>query len=98
MPQARAIGHPDLETVVTPRWHDFRHEAISRCFDAGWTAEKVMDFSGHVDIKSLLRYRHPKIDDAVARLRRLAPATPPRLPSSSDLVGRVVAERVLIES
>ncbi|MES0810343.1 site-specific integrase [Roseibium sp. SCPC15] len=53
------------------RWHDFRHEAISRCFDHGWTAEQVMDFSGHVDIKSLLRYRHPRVADAVARLRRM---------------------------
>lgn len=53
------------------RWHDFRHEAISRCFDHGWTAEQVMDFSGHVDIKSLLRYRHPRVSDAVARLRKM---------------------------
>lgn len=30
-----------------------------------------MDFSGHVDIKSLLRYRHPRIDQTVARLRAL---------------------------
>ena len=51
------------------RWHDFRHEAISRCFDAGWTSEQVMDFSGHVDPKSMLRYRHPRVDDGVARVR-----------------------------
>ncbi|MNY78241.1 hypothetical protein D3C86_2184150 [compost metagenome] len=30
-----------------------------------------MDFSGHVDIKSLLRYRHSKVGDSVARLRAL---------------------------
>lgn len=66
------MGRPDLVKVGTLRWHDFRHEAISRCFDAGWTSEQVMDFSGHIDIKSLLRYRHPKIDQSVARLRALA--------------------------
>lgn len=38
-------------SVGTLRWH-FRH-AVSRCFDAGWTSEQVMDFSGHIDIKSL---------------------------------------------
>jgi len=69
--KAEALGHLGLTTVGTLRWHDLRHEAISRCFDAGWTSEQVMDFSGHVDIKSLLRYRHPRIDQTVARLRAL---------------------------
>src|SRR5690606_26421073 len=54
--RAEALGRPDLVGVGTLRWHDFRHEAISRCFDAGWTSEQVMDSSGHVDVKSLLRY------------------------------------------
>jgi integrase len=70
--RAKLIERPDLMTVATLRWHDFRHEAISRCFDAGWTSEQVMDFSGHVDIKSLLRYRHPNVDQSVARLRALS--------------------------
>lgn len=69
--RARSMGRLDLVAVGTLRWHDFRHEAISRCFDAGWTSEQVMDFSGHVDVKSLLRYRHPKVDDSVARLRAM---------------------------
>ena len=69
--RAEALGRPDLVSVGTLRWHDFRHEAVSRCFDARWTSEEVMDFSGHVDIKSLLRYRHPDVDDTVARLRAL---------------------------
>ncbi|MVS97901.1 tyrosine-type recombinase/integrase [Devosia marina] len=69
--RARSMGREDLMSVGTLRWHDFRHEAISRCFDAGWTSEQVMDFSGHVDIKSLLRYRHPKVDQSVARLRAM---------------------------
>lgn len=44
---ALVTGCPDLASVRTLRWHDLRHEAISRCFDAGWTSEQVMDFSGH---------------------------------------------------
>jgi len=70
--RAEAMARPDLTSVGTLRWHDFRHEAISRCFDAGWTGEQVMDFSGHVDVKSLLRYRHPKVDESVARLRAMS--------------------------
>ena len=71
--RARSMGREDLVSVGTLRWHDFRHEAVSRCFDYGWTSEQVMDFSGHVDIKSLLRYRHPKVDQSVARLRAMKP-------------------------
>ncbi|MBB4053968.1 integrase [Devosia subaequoris] len=71
--RARSMGREDLVSVRTLRWHDFRHEAVSRCFDYGWTSEQVMDFSGHVDIKSLLRYRHPKVDQSVARLRAMKP-------------------------
>lgn len=69
--RALAEGRSDLVSIRTIRWHDMRHEAISRCFDASWTSEEVMDFSGHVDVKSLLRYRHPRVDDSVRRLRAL---------------------------
>ncbi|MBE7734508.1 tyrosine-type recombinase/integrase [Devosia faecipullorum] len=97
--RAEALGRPDLVSVGTLRWHDFRHEAVSRCFDAGWTSEQVMDFSGHVDVKSLLRYRHSKVDESVARLRALKK---PRatsvtvLPGTLD--GRVVEDHASIDS
>jgi len=96
--QALAMGRPDLATVGTLRWHDMRHEAISRCFDAGWTSEQVMDFSGHVDIRSLLRYRHPRVDQSVARLRAMEERRQAHLLPPVELTGRVVHERVLIES
>lgn len=57
-----------------------------------------MDYSGHVDIKSLLRYRHPKVDESVARLRSMEARRQAQLPPRADLIGRVVNERVLIES
>lgn len=94
--RAVVLGRPELATVGTLRWHDMRHEAISRCFDAGWTSEQVMDFSGHVDIKSLLRYRHPKVDESVARLRSMEARRQVQLPPRGDLIGRVVNERVVI--
>jgi integrase len=88
--RAKAMGRDDLVSVGTLRWHDFRHEAISRCFDAGWTTEQVMDFSGHVDVKSLLRYRHPKIDDAVARLRAMKCDRMRVLPLPGTIDGSVI--------
>lgn len=96
--RAEGMARPDLISVGTLRWHDFRHEAISRCFDAGWTSEQVMDFSGHVDIKSLLRYRHPKVDQSVARLRALAQnrQTTLVMPRPGTLDGTVVGERASV--
>lgn len=88
--QALVVVRSDLATVGALRWHDMRHEAISRCFDAGWTSEQVMDFSGHVDIKSLLRYRHPRVHDGVARLREMEARRQAQLPPRGDLIGRVV--------
>lgn len=40
------------------RFHDLRHEGISRLFDAGFSIEQVAVFSGHVDWQSLKRYTH----------------------------------------
>lgn len=97
--RARALGRDALaSSIATLRWHDFRHEAISRCFDANWTTEQVMDFSGHVDVKSLLRYRHPKIDDAVARLRAIAPQVPSRVLPPSVIDARIEKNRVRMDA
>lgn len=97
--RAQGMGRVDLVSVGSLRWHDFRHEAISRCFDAGWTSEQVMDFSGHVDIKSLLRYRHPKVDESVARLRALAKNRPARaITQPGTLDGKVLGGRARVEA
>lgn len=88
--RAQNMGREDLISVGTLRWHDFRHEAISRCFDNGWTSEQVMDFSGHVDIKSLLRYRHPKVGQSVARLRAMKPDGQRTLPAPGVIEARLV--------
>jgi len=96
--RAQGLGRVDLVSVGTLRWHDFRHEAISRCFDAGWTSEQVMDFSGHVDVKSLLRYRHSKVDESVARLRALKKSRPAAILVPGTLDGRVVADHASVDS
>jgi len=38
------------------RFHDIRHECISRLFEAGWTVAQVMAQTGHKDPKSVMRY------------------------------------------
>jgi integrase len=48
----RFLGIDDL------RFHDLRHEGISRLFEMGWTIPKVAAVSGHRSWQSLQRYAH----------------------------------------
>ena len=64
---AKRCGIEDL------RFHDLRHEAISRLFDAGLDSMIVAVFSGHKDINMLRRYTHP---DAQKILAMMAPKKP----------------------
>lgn len=45
-----ALGIDDL------RFHDLRHEGVSRLFEQGYSAMEVMMVSGHRDVNSLKRY------------------------------------------
>ena len=36
------------------------HEAISRFFEKGLNVSEIMQISGHSDVKSLMRYTHPR--------------------------------------
>jgi integrase len=42
------------------RFHDLRHEAISRFFELGLTMPEVASQSGHKDARMLLRYGHAR--------------------------------------
>lgn len=48
----RFLGIDDL------RFHDLRHEGISRLFEMGWTIPQVASVSGHRSWQSLKRYTH----------------------------------------
>lgn len=41
-------------------FHDLRHEATNRLFEAGFTIEQVALVTGHKDWKMLRRYTHPR--------------------------------------
>jgi integrase len=50
------------------RFHDLRHEAISRFFEAGLTMPEVASQSGHHDARMLLRYGHARRSRILAKL------------------------------
>ncbi|WP_245323534.1 site-specific integrase [Bradyrhizobium stylosanthis] len=54
------------------RFHDLRHEAISRFFELGLTIPEVATISGHRDATVLLRYAHASSSAVFNKLNRLA--------------------------
>jgi integrase len=61
------------------RFHDLRHEAISRFFEMGLTVAEVAFVSGHKDVRMLFRYTHLRADHVLSRIdaaeRRLGDRT-----------------------
>ncbi|WP_428685390.1 tyrosine-type recombinase/integrase [Reyranella sp.] len=50
------------------RFHDLRHEAISRFFEKGLSVPEVALISDHGDIRMLMRYTHLRAETVAARL------------------------------
>jgi integrase len=50
------------------RFHDLRHEAVSRFFELGLSVPEVALISGHRDPRMLFRYTHPKPKDIAKKL------------------------------
>ena len=50
------------------RFHDLRHEAISRFFELGLNIPEVAVISGHRDPRMLFRYTHLRAEALVSRL------------------------------
>jgi integrase len=53
------------------RFHDLRHEAVSRLVEAGLGDQEVAAISGHKSMQMLKRYTHLRAEDLVARLDQL---------------------------
>lgn len=51
------------------RFHDLRHEAISRFFEMGLSVPEVSLISGHKDARMLFRYTHLKAEKVAEKLR-----------------------------
>lgn len=48
----------ELAGVNDARWHDLRHEGVSRLFESGYSMVEVALVSGHKDLNMLRRYTH----------------------------------------
>jgi len=51
------------------RFHDLRHEAISRFFEMGLSVPEVALISGHRDYRMLFRYTHLRAEDVVLKMK-----------------------------
>jgi len=58
--------------VANFRFHDLRHEAVSRLVEAGLTDQQVSAISGHKSMQMLKRYTHLRAEDLVAELDRVS--------------------------
>jgi integrase len=61
-----SVGMSDL------RFHDLRHEAVSRLVEAGLSDQEVAAISGHKSMQMLRRYTHLRAEDLVSRLDEAA--------------------------
>ena len=54
------------------RFHDLRHEAISRFFEMGLSVPEVSLISGHKDVRMLFRYTHLKPENVARKLNQMS--------------------------
>ena len=54
------------------RFHDLRHEAVSRFVEAGLSDQEVSAISGHKSMQMLKRYTHLRAEDLVDRLDQMS--------------------------
>lgn len=57
--------------IADLRFHDLRHEAVSRLVEAGLGDQEVAAISGHKSMQMLRRYTHLRAEDLVWRLDEL---------------------------
>lgn len=62
--------------IVDLKFHDLRHEAISRLVERGLSDQEVAAISGHKSMQMLKRYTHLRAEDLVARLDEVRPRRP----------------------
>ena len=60
-----SVGMKDL------RFHDLRHEAVSRFVEGGLSDQQVAAISGHKSMQMLRRYTHLRAEDLVDELDNL---------------------------
>jgi integrase len=56
------------EGISDFKFHDLRHEAVSRLVESGMSDQEVASISGHKSMQMLKRYTHLRAEDLVAKL------------------------------
>ena len=74
----KKLGMPDL------RFHDLRHEAVSRLVEGGLSDQEVSAISGHKSMQMLKRYTHLRAEELVGKLDELAKKTAKRSQRQTD--------------
>ncbi|MDI2078292.1 site-specific integrase, partial [Bradyrhizobium sp. Mp27] len=64
--RAQKAGCPSISEL---RFHDLRHEAVSRFFEMGLNTVEVALISGHRDLRMLFRYTHLRAEDVGVKMR-----------------------------
>jgi integrase len=57
--------------IIGLRFHDLRHEAVSRLVEAGLSDQEVAAISGHKSMQMLKRYTHLRAEDLVEKLDKV---------------------------
>ncbi len=63
--QRIASKHPE---ILSLRFHDLRHESISRFFEMCLNVPEVALISGHRDARMLFRYTHQRAEDIAQKI------------------------------
>ena len=61
----RLVKRAGIENL---RFHDLRHEAVSRFFEMGLSIPEVASISGHKDYRVLASYTHTNISDLARKI------------------------------
>jgi hypothetical protein len=64
--KANAVNHEDM--LQNLRFHDLRHEAVTRLFEKGLNPIEVGMVSGHKTLSMLQRYTHIRANDLALKL------------------------------
>lgn len=70
--RCKALAAKQLPSLGDLRFHDLRHEAVSRFFEMGLSVPEVALISGHRDPRMLFRYTHLRAEDLVAKMKLVA--------------------------
>ncbi|EAU45957.1 tyrosine-type recombinase/integrase [Salipiger bermudensis] len=64
----------DYKQIESLRFHDLRHEAVSRFFEMGLSVPEVALISGHRDPRMLFRYTHLRAENIVLKFNKAGSA------------------------